>query len=386
MDKKIYEKTRYQNIYRHKKNKNYVIMMSKPVKTSISRIDGKKITDIDSALKIRDNYIIRNQKGIESVHKESFDVLWEKYITNCKKIKKLEYNTILRKEKDYNRYLKGKITKPVSKIDKDFMAEFIDNCVCSNKQKNHLMKITKAFFNWCIEEEFIITNPIVKIKKYKVEKIEMKYWLPNEIKQFLETINKDIESDDLTAKKNAMIVKTLTIIGLAVGDRVGESRALRFKDFNKAEKTLSIMHSINYDKSDSNLIKTTKTEKSKRINTIDEKLLEQIDEYKSFLINECNYKIDDNTLLFLNHSTKKPYSDVALRKKFHYYCDKANVTKIRMYDLRHTFVTTMMAEGVDISIISPYIGHNNISTTSNEYGHITNEVKRKIANIASKYY
>ena len=25
MDKKVYENTRYQNIYRHKKNKNYVI-------------------------------------------------------------------------------------------------------------------------------------------------------------------------------------------------------------------------------------------------------------------------------------------------------------------------------------------------------------------------
>lgn len=33
---------RWENIYRHKKNKNYVIMISKPVKTSISRIDGKK--------------------------------------------------------------------------------------------------------------------------------------------------------------------------------------------------------------------------------------------------------------------------------------------------------------------------------------------------------
>ena len=34
MDKKVYEKTRYQCIFRNKKNKNYIIQISKPVKTT----------------------------------------------------------------------------------------------------------------------------------------------------------------------------------------------------------------------------------------------------------------------------------------------------------------------------------------------------------------
>ena len=43
MDLKVYKRTRYQNIYKHIKNGNYVISMSKPIKTSISRIDNMKI-------------------------------------------------------------------------------------------------------------------------------------------------------------------------------------------------------------------------------------------------------------------------------------------------------------------------------------------------------
>lgn len=386
MDRKIYEKTRYQNIYRHKKNKNYVIMMSKPVKTSISRIDGKKIIDIDSAVKIRDNYVIRNQKGIESVHKESFDILWEKYINSCRNIKKLSYNTIVRKQKDYNKYLKEKIDKPVSKITKDYMAEFIDNCNCSNKQKNQLLKTTKAFFNWCIYEEFVINNPIQKIEKYKVEKYEMKYWLPNEIKSFMDTVNEDIHSNDINIKKRAMITKTIVIIGLAIGDRIGETRALRFTDFSEKDNTINISHSINYDRLDKNFVKDTKTPQSIRKINIDKKLLEHIDNYRKFLVEECNLKVSDDSLLFFNYSTQKPYSDVALRKKFYYYCDKANVTKIRMYDLRHTFTTMMMSEEVPLYILSSILGHSNYNTTVKEYGHITNDVKKKIADIASKYY
>ena len=64
MDKKVYEKTRYQNIYRHKTNKNYIIMMSKPVKTSIASIDGKKIMKLEDAVNIRDNPKIKVQKGL----------------------------------------------------------------------------------------------------------------------------------------------------------------------------------------------------------------------------------------------------------------------------------------------------------------------------------
>ena len=73
MDLKRYEKTRYQNIYRNKKNKNYMIMISNP-KTTIGIVNGKKIFDIEEAKKIRDNPKIRLQKESEIKTKNNFDV------------------------------------------------------------------------------------------------------------------------------------------------------------------------------------------------------------------------------------------------------------------------------------------------------------------------
>ena len=74
-----------------------------------------------------------------------------------------------------------------------------------------------------------------------------------------------------------------------------------------------------------------------------------------------------------------------LRKEFYYYCDKAQVTKIRMYDLRHTYVATMMEEGKELYHISSRIEHSNYSTTVNKYGHLSDKTRNEIAEITDKY-
>ena len=159
MNTKIYEKTRWENIFRHKVNKNYIIRLHGNVQTSISKDErGNKIYDSDTAKKIRDNQILIQKKKVEIKHKETFDDLWKKYINACKYVKKQAYNTIMRKTKTYNKYLKNKINMPINKIDKEYWAKFIDESDCSDKQKNNMIKTIKAFLNWCLDENIIVNN------------------------------------------------------------------------------------------------------------------------------------------------------------------------------------------------------------------------------------
>ncbi len=385
MDKKVYENTRYQNIYRHKKNKNYIIMISKPVKTSISRIDNKKIIKIEDALKIRDNIKIKNQKGVEAKYKDNFDEIWIKYIDYCKKVKKLAFKTIDKKEQLYSRYFKNSFNKKISKLTRDDISNFIFSSNTTNKQKNEMLKILKAFFNWCIEEEYLYNSPTNRIKKYKVEKEEMKYWVPNELKQFLDRLEIEINSDDIKNIAKAKRIKLLILIQFCLGDRIGESRVLRFDSFDRTLQQVKIKHSINYDRKDNDYLSATKNYNSQREVDITEKLINEVFEYKQFLIEKTDYNIKDNDPIFYNYSTKKPFSDTKLRNDFYYYCEKANVKKIRLYDLRHTYVATMMAEGKELYLISPRIGHKNYSTTVNKYGHLSNKVKREVAECTDKY-
>lgn len=383
MDKKVYENTRYQNIYRHKKNKNYVIMISNPVKTSISRIDGKKIMKLEDAIKVRDNPKIKIQVGLEVTYKEDFDSLWDKYMYDCIYIQKQAYTTTRRKKIMYTKYIKSKFTKKVSKISEKDMTHFINNMNCSLKQKNQMIKELRTFFNWCIKKEYLLVSPLKNIKKYKVEKAEMKYWTPEELSKFLNTINNDIEKNENV--EVAYRTKIFTLINFSLGDRVGETRALTFDCFDEKLGIAKIKHSINYDRKSKDFLSNTKNYHSQRSIDITSKLIEEVKKYKYYLINFCDYNVKDTDIIFFNYKNNKPYTDATLRKYFYKYRNKAQVSKIRMYDLRHTYVATMMSEGKELYHISERIGHSDYSTTVNEYGHLSNKTRKEIASITDKY-
>lgn len=434
MNKKIYKNTRYQNIYKHSKNNNYIIIINTPIKTSISKDEnGNKIFDIKKAIQIRDNPTIKENKKIEKENKSNFDELWKKYIDYCKYIKKLEFNTINRKNKDYNCHLKGKINKNIHRCDKEFWSKFIDELNTTNKQKNHIMKQLRAFYNYLVDSNLVANNPIAKIAKYKIENKEMQYWNQSEIKKFFQKIDELINSNDLNLKKDAYLIKIFTLFGFALGERVGEIRALTWNSIDFKRKKLLINHSIEYDpnkykdqeyivkKGDTlysianqfritleelrnknrfdkdyivkerekiiipaSYLKSTKNEWSTDYIDLSEKHCEEIKHYKDFLINDL--KLDLNTIIFWNYNYNKPYSDVALRKKFHKFCQIAGVTEIRMYDLRHTFVATMMTEGMELYHIQKFVRHKVYNTTVNKYGHLSQVIKNKAVNITDNYF
>lgn len=385
MDMRVYKKTRYQNIYKHIKNGNFVISLSKPVKTSISRIEGNKIFSIDDAIKIRDNYSKVNYKSINKLDSSDFDVVWNKYINSCKFVKKLAYNTLIRKDKVYQRYLKGQITKKINKTDQDYWIRYIESLNTTLIQKNQVIKELKALYNWCIEENYITINPLLKIKKFSISKKEMRYWTPDELKRFLNYLDKCILNNDKRIRKNAYMIKILTLIGFSIGDRIGETRALTFNSINKDCETLVINHSINYDRSSSDFLEKTKTYSSQRVINITDKLINEIEKYKVFLEKEYDITIKGDNLIFFNYFTNKPITDTTLRKHFYRYCKESGVKQIRMYDLRHTYVATMMSENMELYNISERIGHSSIKTTVDKYGHLSNELRKEIAKTTDKY-
>ena len=233
MNKDVYEKTRYQNIKRHKKNKNYVIVLSKPKKTSISRINNEKIYDIEQAIKIR-NKIISKATAIDiQASREDFKCLWDKYIYDCQNVQKQAYNTVKKKLKFYNRYLNEFNEKKVSSIAKEDIINFLKSVVTTDIQKNEMLKCLNCFFNWCIGHEYIANSPCKNIKKIKVIKSEMKYWLPEEFKTFINYVGK-------INTNGAKAVKLLTIITFSLGDRIGETRALTWDCFDKDKCIVSI--------------------------------------------------------------------------------------------------------------------------------------------------
>lgn len=66
---------------------------------------------------------------------------------------------------------------------------------------------------------------------------------------------------------------------------------------------------------------------------------------------------------------------------------RAGIPKVRFYDIRHTFATLALQNGVDIKIVSSMLGHSSAGITLDIYAHVTTFARREavqtMANVLS---
>lgn len=64
---------------------------------------------------------------------------------------------------------------------------------------------------------------------------------------------------------------------------------------------------------------------------------------------------------------KKPWADI---------CKAANITGLRVHDLRHSYASFLASAGQGLPVIGALLGHTQTSTTA-RYAHLFDEVTRK---------
>ena len=69
-----------------------------------------------------------------------------------------------------------------------------------------------------------------------------------------------------------------------------------------------------------------------------------------------------------------------LTQRFPYILEKNGLRKIRYHDLRHSCASLLYANGVSLKEIQEWLGHSDISTTSNIYTHLNFTSKVASAN------
>ena len=69
----------------------------------------------------------------------------------------------------------------------------------------------------------------------------------------------------------------------------------------------------------------------------------------------------------------------AVYHRFQKILERANCKRVRFHDLRHTFATMALENGMDIKTLSAMIGHVSAETTLNIYSHITDTMQQQAA-------
>ena len=207
-------------------------------------------------------------------------------------------------------------------------------------------------------ERLILRNPTEDCIAPKIQKFEMQILQPEHIKDYL----------DAADKRELLPMFYLELVS---GLRKGELTALLWSDLDAQNRTISV--SKQYVKNPNGELALTrpKTETSVRKVSIPQEAVD-------LLISEHD-KHPDNPYMFPSPITGEMYypdSIVNLHKKI---LKDAGLPHIRFHDLRHTFATLALQNGVDVKTVSSMLGHYSAGFTLDTYAHVTTDAQLKAA-------
>lgn len=220
----------------------------------------------------------------------------------------------------------------------------------------HLM--LHCAFQRAVKERLIPRNPTEDCIAPKVQKIEMKILPADHIKNYLDAAN-------------ARGLLPMFYLELVSGLRKGELVALRWDDLDTQNRTISISKQYIKNPNGELTLSRPKTETSVRQVSIPQTAVD-------LLIQE-HEKHPDNPYLFPSPVTGEMYypdSVVNLHKKI---LKDAGLEHIRFHDLRHTFATMALQNGVDIKTVSSMLGHYDAGFTLRTYTHATRQKQDEAA-------
>ena len=64
---------------------------------------------------------------------------------------------------------------------------------------------------------------------------------------------------------------------------------------------------------------------------------------------------------------------------------RAGLPQVRFHDLRHTFATLALQNGVDIKTVSGMLGHYSAGFTLDTYAHVTGDMQRQAAQVMDTF-
>ena len=224
-------------------------------------------------------------------------------------------------------------------------------------------RLLRAMLHKAVYWQLIVANPAERVQPPKARKPKRRSYDDEQTKILLE--NLELLPNEDTKYKVAIILTVFT------GVRLGELMGLEWTDVDFKDGIISINRSSQYLSDMGVFTKVPKTESSIREIAIPEFIISLLEEYKLWYEEQKSIygELWTNSDRLFVQADGKPMHPSTISKWFVKYVGQIGLPVINFHGLRHTNASLLVAQNIDIAVISARLGHAQISTTLDFYVH-----------------
>ena len=224
-------------------------------------------------------------------------------------------------------------------------------------------RLLRAMLHKAVYWQLIVTNPAERVQPPKARKPKRRSYDDEQTKILLE--NLELLPNEDTKYKVAIILTVFT------GVRLGELMGLEWQDVDFKNGIISINRSSQYLADMGVFTKVPKTESSIREIAIPEFIISLLEEYNLWYEEQKSIygELWTNSDRLFVQADGKPMHPSTISKWFVKYVGQIGLPVINFHGLRHTNASLLVAQNVDIAVVSARLGHAQISTTLDFYVH-----------------
>lgn len=250
--------------------------------------------------------------------------------------------------------------------------------------------VLSMVFNYALDMELITSNPMERVRLPKkiityeeMENISNKYLEQDELPRLLEAMKQYNRGYHVARMAEFMALN---------GCRVGEAGTIRFENYDKNNRTITINGTLDPTKKGSEGVKTTpKTAASIRTVDLTNKEIEIIEEFIQLheLRKNTNPNYKDMGFIFVsdNGIPIGKSSIGKLMKNANETLKKPIQKPLHPHILRHTLISTLAEHNIPLKAITQRVGHkDNGKTTMEIYTHVTKNIKSQVVTVLDNLY